>query len=1248
MGDAADDILITLGLTAENKKYKPVTEKFTDHFVKKRNTIFERAKFNQRVQESGESVDAFITDLYSLAETCSYGGLREEMIRDRIVVGLQNAKLSERLQLDSTLTLEKAVNEARQSEAVKRQQAVVRGNGLSANEESNLNVDVLHRKWQPRQKKQEPTGVEKERRDTKCGNCGKVPGHPRSQCPAKDVTCHNCQKKGHYKIVCRSLKTIGTVIEEEDYFLGTVDVDQLNVNDGPWKTMLKLDGVSVIFKLDTGADVTVVPEHIFKKTHRWLQESKIKLTCPGQQPLDVCGVFEAQVQSHEKATTQNVYVIRGLKTPLLGRPAIEALSLVSVVQSVNSPGEEIFKKYPTLFQGLGKLTGEYNIKLREDAQPYAVTTPRRIALPLLPKVKEELERLEFQGVISRVEEPTDWCAPIVVVPKQSGSVRLCVDLTKLNDSVRREKHMLPSVEQILAQLSGAKVFSKIDTNSGFHQIPLAKESALLTTFITPFGRFCYNRLPFGITSAPEHFQRRMSETMDSLEGTLCIMDDILIYGSNQEEHDARLTAALDRIQAANLTLNRDKCKFSQESVSFLGQVIDASGIRPDPDKVKAIVNMEEPANKSELRRFLGMANQLGKFSSQLAEISKPLRDLLSVKNEWVWGPAQIQSFLAMKTELSSPDKPLARYDPLAETQVSADASPYGLGAVMTQKQENGEWRPVAYNSRALSDVERRYAQIEKEALAITWACERLSDLLIGKTFHLKTDHKPLIPLLSTKDLDTLPPRIQRFRMRLMRFHHTIEHIPGKLLVSVDALSRAPVTGDSSDAELHEVSQAFVDHIMSSLPATNQQLGNIAAHQQDDDICQLLIQYCRNGWPDKSTIKGPLKLYWPVAAELTVQNGLLMRGCRIVIPASQRMEILEKLHTGHLGIVRCRQRANQSVWWPGIGRQLQELVDNCTVCRQHSRNRAEPMISTELPSLLWQKVATDLLDLQNRMYLLVVDYYSRYVELAKLTSTTSPTIIQHLKSIFARHGVPESVVSDNGPQYSSNAFATFAEEYGFTHITSSPRYAQANGLAERTVQTVKSLLKKSSEPYLALLSYRSTPLEHGFSPAELLMSRRLKTNVPVAPAQLKPSVPDHKKVKAKDSMIKVRQERNFNQHHGARELSPLREGATVWLPDLRTQGIVNDRAQTRSYSVSTPKGQVRRNRKHLNHLPDENHVTEAEKQMEVPPQPNQVEIDSPGEEASKEQGIHVSQGIHDSDSRTTRSGRVIRTPTRYKD
>ena len=346
-------------------------------------------------------------------------------------------------------------------------------------------------------------------------------------------------------------------------------------------------------------------------------------------------------------------------------------------------------------------------------------------------MQTELERLEEQGVISRVEEPMDWCAPIVVVPKSNGRVRICVDLTKLNDSVRREKHILPSVEQILAQLSGAKVFSKLDANSGFHQIPLIKESALLTTFITPSGRFCYNRLPFGITSAPEHFQRRMSEVLHDLEGTRCMIDDTIIYGRDQEEHDARLEAALERIKSTGLTLNREKCEFSQEEVSFLGQLVGKEGIRPD---------MEEPTDRSELRRFLGMVNQLGKFLSQVAEISKPLRDLLSPKREWIWDSAQKQSFRALKQELSKPDKLLAHYDPAAQTVVSADASSFGLGAVLIQKQkEDGSWRPVAYNSRSLSDVERRYAQIEKEALAVTWVCERFSDFFIGKEFQLETD-----------------------------------------------------------------------------------------------------------------------------------------------------------------------------------------------------------------------------------------------------------------------------------------------------------------------------------------------------------------------------------------------------------------------------------------------------------------------------------------------------------------------------
>ena len=587
-----------------------------------------------------------------------------------------------------------------------------------------------------------------------------------------------------------------------------------------------------------------------------------------------------------------------------------------------------------------------------------------------------------------------------------------------------------------------------------YQIQLSKDSSELTTFITPFGRFCFNRLPFGITSAPEYFQKRMSETLIGLQGTVSMIDDILVAGATQEEHDQRLTSALERIEAAGITLNKEKCEFSKDKVTYLGQVISASGIQPDPDKVKAIVEMKEPENTSDIKRFLGRVNQLGKFSDKLAEMTKPLRELLGNKSAWHWGPAQAKAFSDVKEELSSPGAILAHYSAERDTVVSADASSYGLGAVLLQKQPDHQWRPVAFHSRALTDVEGRYAQIEKEALAVTWSCERFSDYLVGKTFKIQADHKPLIPLLGSKDLDSLPPRIQRYRMRLMRFSYTIEHVPGKDLCAADTLSRAPLPYvTAADKQFQEDVYLFVNQVVESLPATDSRREEIRKHQEEDRICQQVVQFCKEGWPER--VKGPLRLYQPHAAELTVINGLLLKGCQLVIPLALRDEMLDRIHTGHQGITKCRARARQAVWWPGILRQIEEIVLNCAVCAKNQRQRAEPMIPSNLPEYPWQKVATDLFQFKSHQYLIVVDYYSRFIEIAKLTSTTSQAIISHLKSIFSRYGIPERLISDNGPQYSSAEFADFASQYGFDHITSSPHYPQANGEAERAVATVNA-------------------------------------------------------------------------------------------------------------------------------------------------------------------------------------------------
>lgn len=420
--------------------------------------------------------------------------------------------------------------------------------------------------------------------------------------------------------------------DEDVAFLGSVSE---NAEASPWMTEVKVDNHKTMFKIDTGADVTAVPEQLYVQGQfrKLVRATKI-LYGPGGIPLKLKGKFAATLSNSKHSTREEVYVVEGLCTPLLSGAAAMTLQLVTRVNNISLDSTETVKReFPKLFSGLGKMEGEYTIVLKPGAKPFSLSTPCRISLPLMPKVKEELSRMEQQGVISKVEEPTAWCAPMVVVPKSTGKVRICTDLTELNKSVLREKHPLPSVEHTLRQLAGARVFSKLDAKSGFWQIPLSKESSLLTTFITPFGRYCYNRLCFGISSAPEHFQKRMSRTLEGLEGVLCQMDDVLIWGATQKEHDERLRKALTRLQEAGVTLN-DKCEFTKSRIKFLGQVIEATGVSADPDKVGAVKVMAEPSNVSEVRRFLGMTNHLGKFLPHLAEKTHPLRDLLRKSNMW--------------------------------------------------------------------------------------------------------------------------------------------------------------------------------------------------------------------------------------------------------------------------------------------------------------------------------------------------------------------------------------------------------------------------------------------------------------------------------------------------------------------------------------------------------------------------------------------------------------------------------------
>lgn len=594
---------------------------------------------------------------------------------------------------------------------------------------------------------------------------------------------------------------------------------------------------------------------------------------------------------------------------------------------------------------------------------------------------------------------------------------------------------------------------------------------------------------------------------------------MLVHGKDKAEHGERLNTVLTRLQDAKITLNADKCQFEQDNVKFLGHIVGKDGIKIDPSKVEAIKKMKEPSDVSELRRFLGMVNQVGKYIPNIKE------------NAWVWNEAQATAFEVIKDKLRSTPT-LANYDPTLETRVSADASSYGLGAVLKQKHADDVWKLVAYISRALTDTETRYAQIEKEALATTWACERFEDFLVGKQFHVETDHKPLVPLFGSKNLSELPPRLQRLRMRLMRFDFTISHLPGKELITADTLSRAPLSKHSDPDDLEEEVNLYVNFVYSALPASDQRIESIKERQSQDEVCRLIIDYTSVGLPERNKLTSALQPYWPDRGNLTVIHGLLVKGDRIVIPSEMRMEILDKIHEGHQGITKCRERAKRSVWWPGLSRQIEDLVRTCRKCVEHRVNHKEPMIPTAVPDRPWQTLGTDLCFVKGRPYLIVVDYFSKYVEVSMLRSLTSAETIRALKSIFARHGTPDVVRSDNGPQYDSNEFAKFTSDWDFRHITSSPIYSQSNGGAERAVQTAKNLLKKSADPAKAFLAYRATPLENGRSPTELLFGRRIRTELPTLPGSLTPKWPGLDEFKAEEAQRKLKQKVYFDVHHNA--------------------------------------------------------------------------------------------------------------------
>lgn len=428
-------------------------------------------------------------------------------------------------------------------------------------------------------------------------------------------------------------------------------------------------------------------------------------------------------------------------------------------------------------------------------------------------------------------------------------------------------------------------------------------------------------------------------------------------------------------------------------------------------------------------------------------------------------------------------------------KLSVDASQNGLGAVLLQDDLS-----VAYASRALTDTERKYAQIEKEALAICFGCHKFHQYIFGKSVTIESDHKPLESIFC-KPINTCPARIQRMKLNVQKYDIKITYKPGKELLLADALSRAYLK--ESSPNLEEELEDQICLLETSLPLSINMKKEFIEETGKDDELQLLIKFINQGWPhDKNKLPEAIKGYHTYSNELSVSKGLVFKGERLIIPKSLRKLVLEKIHYAHLGIEKCKIRARESVYWPQMNKQIEDVVSNCVACNKFRKiKNKEPMILRDVPEGPWQTLGLDLFMFKGSEYLLVIDYFSKYVEVAKLTSTDSRTIVAILKSLFARFGIPNIIFSDNGPQLDCEEMKKFAKEWNFKHQTSSPYYPQSNGMAERHIQTIEDIFHKTEvdgrDPALALLEYRNTPIDRKIcSPNELIFGRKIKGIMPV--------------------------------------------------------------------------------------------------------------------------------------------------------
>lgn len=685
----------------------------------------------------------------------------------------------------------------------------------------------------------------------------------------------------------------------------------------------------------------------------------------------------------------------------------------------------IVNKYNSVFEGLG-FNDRIKHKIILTDKTVVRQKQRHVPLPLLADIKKQIEEMEKLDIIEKSK--SEYRSNIVPVKKPDGTTRITIDYRDVNKISKADSFPIPRIDDILVRLRNAKIFSKLDLVKGYYQIPLDKESREVTAFSCDRQLHQFKRMPMGLKTAPQTFQRLMELIFGNIGFVDFYLDDLIIFSKTEEEHLQHVATVLQIIKDENLKLNKKKCIFGARDIEYLGFAIGENRRSPTSINKQKLLKFPTPSNQKEVKAFIASANFYRKLINKFAHTAKPLYDCMSNK-KFEWTPECDDSFKKIK-ELIEQEPKAAIPDPDAKFIVTTDASDIGMGGVLEQEVD-GKREVVEFYSKTFTECQRRYSTYEKEATAILAAVEHWKHFLIGRPFRIETDHKPLCWLLSKRDclgkLGRMVARLDEFQIE------NIEHIKGKDNDIADALSRI-------------------------------QLNLLIASTENDDE---LIRMSRRD-PDNFERIGD-KLFFVERCSLLNRN--IHRLC--IASAEDKKRILQECHDnmGHFGEFKCIEHIKKRFYWPGWKRDVKNHIRICSKCAQFKSDVEPirlPMITNETTELRnWETLGLDVVGplattpRENKYIIVAQDYYSKFLITMAAPIVNTQSVTRWLDDIFTEHGRPKRIITDNGPQFTSRDFKQWARDNNIDISYATPFHHQTNGMVERANRTIETMLRTTT-------------------------------------------------------------------------------------------------------------------------------------------------------------------------------------------